>query len=408
MNSIKFRVFYLIITFLLTGCNLIRINQYVKNMACTYYQKPSKFNYSNNQILIKTNIGDTLSVNMFLDLGASKSLIFIDSSIQKVITKQKIVPLPMRATAADGTKVQINAACFGTMSTPFLNIANSFILIKDGQNTVPCDKFQGIWGADLFVPGPSNHNRAKVLVISMQDSTLSVLDSLPDVQNWTLVETKFDGLSSVFYIKMKIGSKFVNFLFDTGNSGNIIMNENDFRSANQNLNSISDVKKYYGHIVRTAAGSIYDTVYEYRRSLFITDNLSFDSVPIRLMKSIDKNNVGMEFIKRFNVIVDYQNKNIYLQPNRNYKPEKSSFFTLKGFKPTRTTNEGFVIQALIVDSSAENAGLNIGDEIISINGVQSDSIDPCTIVDVYNKMDGNLTNNEIIIKRGDKILKFVL
>jgi len=375
-------------------------------MKWTYNPTPSKFNFTDNQILIKTVIGDTLSVNMFLDLGASKSLMFMDSSFQKFFSKQNIVPLPMKVGTADGKKIHLNASCFGNMSTHFINIANSFILIKDGQNTLPCDKFQGIWGADLFVSGPSNENRNKVLVISMQDSTISVLDSLPDIENWSLVETKFNGLSSAFYLKMRVGSKSFYFLFDTGNSGNIIMKKSDFNSANPKL--ISDAKKYYGNIVRTASGSIYDTAFEYSRSVSITDKLSIDSVPIRLMKSIDKNNIGMEFIKRFNIIIDYQKKNIYLQPNRNYKLGKTSFFIVKGFKPTRAINNSFIIQALSIESPATEAGLKIGDQIISINGLRVDSVDICEIDNLFKDLDSNSSNNEITVKRGDEILKFIL
>ena len=377
-------------------------------MAFTYNPNTSKFKFVNNQILIKTNLNDTLSVDMFLDLGASSSIFFMDTGFLKLNVQQKIIPLPTMMTSAGGKKVHAKAACFGTITTPFFNITNSFILIQDRQNILPCDNFHGLWGADIFALGNFSKKGIKVLYISLQDTTLTVLDSLPDIQNWIRIESRFKGISSAFQVKMKVGSESLFFLFDTGYDGSIIMNQNDYNIVLQNSNAITDIKKTCGLINRTLAGNNYDTVVSFRSNIGVTDSLNFKSVPVNIMRSIDQNIIGMEFIKRFNIIVDYQGKNIYFQPNKNYKPENNTFFKVKGFTPTITSDHGFNVKAITVNSPAENAGLKVGDKIISINGVLSDSIDQCEIQNKFGAFDGSKANNTIVVQRRDELLSFTL
>ncbi|MBK6344967.1 MAG: PDZ domain-containing protein [Bacteroidales bacterium] len=77
-------------------------------------------------------------------------------------------------------------------------------------------------------------------------------------------------------------------------------------------------------------------------------------------------------------------------------------------KPNNSIADGFRIMNLYVNSIAEKAGLKIGDEIISINNIRIDEGDPCEIERIYSRLDGNKVDNEIIVKRGEEILKFIL
>ncbi len=338
----------IILVFIMCGCKLNKIDRHFKNQKYTYNQDKSKFNFIDNKILIKTQIGGTLPVDMLLDLGAGTSIIFMDTIFQKLIPNQESIPLPGKMVSADGKKTHKYASFFGNISTPLFNITNSFIIIKQRQNILSCNPYQGLWGTEKFVSGSFNTKESKILFICMQDTTITIMDTLPDLVDWMQTETNFKGISSVFYLKMNSGSKSFYFLFDTGYSGSIIMKEKDFSNVKQNSNSITDAKKAYGLVARTLTSDIYDTVFACKSNISITNSpLIVHSVPISMMKSINRNIIGMDFIKRFNIIVDYQNKNIYLQPNENYKPEESSFFRDKGLTVTKSIDNSFKIQAIV-------------------------------------------------------------
>ncbi len=155
-------------------------------------------------------------------------------------------------------------------------------------------------------------------------------------------------------------------------------------------------------------GTKQDTARLIRYDVQINDELAADSVHILSLNNINLNIIGMDFIKRFNVLVDYQNYQLYLQPNPNFRKTDDSFFFKKGMKPNNSIADGFRIMNLYVNSIAEKAGLKIGDEIISINNIRIDEGDPCEIERIYSRLDGNKVDNEIIVKRGEEILKFIL
>lgn len=78
--------------------------------------------------------------------------------------------------------------------------------------------------------------------------------------------------------------------------------------------------------------------------------------------------IGSDALARFHVIYDYFHEAIYLKPNKNYK-NKFRFNTI-GFRIValgKNYNQFFVSE-LIEGSDASKIGINIGDQIIAING----------------------------------------
>lgn len=391
-----------------TACSFTKINRSVKTMSYIYSSETSGFRFDNNQILINTRIEEQLPIEMFLDIAASKSVIFTDSSFWKSYTNPEIIPLPVKITGAGGGKVNLSACQFGDISTNFFDISKGFFIFQENEVMTGCEKLRGIWGADMFVASLSNGGLSKVLIINMHDTTLTISDTLPNLQSWTLIETRYKRMSKVFYVKIYIGEKAYFFLFDTGFNGGVYMNEKEVKSANKYSSLIVEERKIYGNIGRVLTGDVFDTVAEYKSNFRIGKEIYADSVYVRMTKSINQSRIGMDFIKRFNIIVDYKNKNIYLQPNSNYTPEVSSFFKAKGFSAKTNLNHEYIIQTLVVGSIAENAGLKIGDEVISINGLRVDSVNSCEIDNLYKDNSSELIINEVVLKRGDETLKFIL
>jgi hypothetical protein len=404
----QFLVFVIIAAcFLFSGCNIYNILKYSNQEKYKYNSEFYKFKFYENQILICTNFSNKINLDMLFDLGATASCIFPDSAFNDILTLQKPVSAHGKSVSADRVKMHRDLFLLGDITTKWFSIKNSFISSNIRPNIYPCNKVAGLWGATSFSPYLSGKG-CKIMIINMMDTTLAIIDSLPSLRNWILIKSNYNKLSSLFRVKITIGSESFYFLFDTGFSGNIIMTDHDFEIARNSSKSFFDNKTAYGYITNTLSGTQMDTAKIAYSKMSLNNGIRLDSIPIFSTKSIAMNLVGMEFIKRFNVLVDYQHRRIYFQPNPNFRLEKASFYKTKGFSSRNTINSGFCIQNILVNSPAERAGLKVGDKIISINNISTDNYDKCEVEKIYGNLDGNLTNNEIIVKRGNELLKFVL
>jgi hypothetical protein len=392
--------------FLLSGCNLMKIMKYSNKEEYVFKNEVNKFKYVENQILVNTSFSDKLNVELLFDLGAGLSTIFIDSTMREIISSQKPIASPGRSISADGVKMHNDIYRLGDIITPWFTVKNSFILATNRPNIYPCYKIKGLWGTSSFAPS-FRGKRNKIIILNMQDTTLAIIDSLPSLNDWIPIEAIYNKVSSLFQIKIALGHESFYFLFDTGCTGNIIMTRKDFKAVLRNSHSLINRASSYGYITNSLSGTKIDTA-EITYSNISIGAIKLDSVPIYSTKALAMNIVGMEFINRFNILVDYQHHKIYLQPNTNYKKPEPTFYKAKGFSPRNTINSGFCIQNILSDSPAEKAGLKVGDKIISINNISAETGDICEIEKIFSRLDGKNTNNKIIVRRGNEILNFTL
>jgi len=391
----------------LSGCNILKIAKYSNQEEYIFKHEFSKFNFYEDQILINTKISDKLIVDMLFDLGAGASAIFPDSEFYAVISKYSPITSPGKSVSADGLKMRNHFYRLGDIDTKWFSIKNSLISANNRPNIYSCDKVKGLWGAGSFAPSFKGKGN-KIVIMNIQDTTLAILDSIPSLKDWQILETKYDKISSVFYIRASLGSESFYFLFDTGFNGNVVMTRSDYEIAKTNSGTFSNEQMAFGYISNSLSGTQIDTLKIAYSSLSIDGLIRLDSIPIYSTKSVAFNVIGMELIKRFNVLVDYQNHKLYFQINPNFKKTEPTFYKAKGFSPRNTINSGFCIQNILSDSPAEKAGLKVGDKIISINNISAETGDICEIEKIFRKLDGKSTNNKIIVRRGNDILSFIL
>lgn len=83
----------------------------------------------------------------------------------------------------------------------------------------------------------------------------------------------------------------------------------------------------------------------------------------------DRNgSIGGEMLKRFHVFIDYANKEIYLKKNRKFhSPFEHNMSGMEIYVVGQEDSRQFYISRIEVDSPAAKAGLQVHDEILSIN-----------------------------------------
>lgn len=79
--------------------------------------------------------------------------------------------------------------------------------------------------------------------------------------------------------------------------------------------------------------------------------------------------IGNEIFEKFDVVIDFPNRHLYLKPNSNFdKPfqQNSLGFT---YSDNSQTLGGWIVNGFHKDSNAEKSGLQLDDKIISVNNI---------------------------------------
>jgi hypothetical protein len=393
------KLFILVITYSMASCNFIQLAKLKKDEKLLANRHLQKFSMINNHIVFPVVFNRGQTRNMLLDLGASSVIMFSNGNFSYFdsLTPELVFG---KSVSADNIVIKNKYYKLGDMHTVAFDLKNSFVpIIPVYVNK--CAKYIGVWGADIF--------QDRILLLNFRDSTIAVFDTLPSISNWTHVESEF--WYPHFYLILRIGNQKIKLLFDTGNSGSVVVPYKTF----SNLFELSDTQfssteKWYGHVYISASGiTSFDTTTIVKiKSAFLGD-LEIDSVSLKISNNINQSGVGMEFIKKFNFLLDYKNNNIYLQRNLNYKHIATpTILNKKGFALINTQNKGIIVSAIKTGSQAEMAKLKIGDQIISINNIKVNENNKCDVINLINMRNTNNTILEIVVRRDGETLKLIL
>ena len=80
--------------------------------------------------------------------------------------------------------------------------------------------------------------------------------------------------------------------------------------------------------------------------------------------------MGSDFLRRFVVSFDLANDYLYLSPDPNFKADQDRFSTI-GIQFAKNPNGFFTVMAVWSPTPASEANFNVGDEIISANGLST-------------------------------------
>lgn len=113
-------------------------------------------------------------------------------------------------------------------------------------------------------------------------------------------------------------------------------------------------------------------------------------------------NLGSDVLKRFTVILDYPHNKITLIPNSKFKEPFN--YNLAGFEittPLPGTNF-YVVSNVIENTPAKRVGMEAGDQIVSINGVECKNLQLGEILDLIDSRPGRKLR--IKLKRDHKLI----
>lgn len=199
------------------------------------------------------------------------------------------------------------------------------------------------------------------------------------------------------FIKSKIKNKDISLELDTGFSGKIQINKNEFNVPEnipkdqylltKGINSVST----YGPAKETVE-------YIFRLNKLTLENEEFEN---QVLETGTLNLLGNQFLKNYEFILDWKKNNLYLkivnQPQTNYESFGFSY---------RFVNNKAIIALVFKD---KNIPLVMNDEILSINGISLENLNSEQSCQYYlNRIEKELSKITIKIKRGTDIKTFDL
>lgn len=112
--------------------------------------------------------------------------------------------------------------------------------------------------------------------------------------------------------------------------------------------------------------------------------------------------VGGEMMSRFTVIYNFPKQELYLKKNSDFK--KGFYYNLSGLniKSKGAKLNAFEITGVRKESPAEKAGLQVGDTIVEINGLDTDILDLAAVLSILNRKPGKKIRLEVL-REGKKI-----
>jgi hypothetical protein len=314
---------------------------------------------------------DNKETVFIFDTGATISVL-IDSTLIDNFSKKDFSKFGS-AKGADGKKVYNRRFTTSFNSNIFqsTNKVLTFINIPAKR----CEKqkryYKGILGLDVFF----NDN-----LLLQLDFTNNKVCNITDQQ---LQQELADGQYQLLKSKCKM-SQITNYLniegkeypfkLDTGYIGNIIMPFEDKLNFKNNKKLELEGALFQTISSHTSGSEI---VYEKMPITFGSFNLE---AKVNISTSIKAQNIGINFIKAFDWLIDYNKNKVYIKRNQN--PIESTIN--KRISYYAKVNQE---KLLIVIKEKSQAKYQLWDQIISVNGQKVTTENQCELQDLLNKTD---------------------
>lgn len=325
---------------------------------------------------------DNVPCNVIFDSGSMASVV-VDSSIIKDFGNIKFASFGS-FYGADRKKKK-NRLLPLKISTELFDSDNKLMLYAQipGSECSAESTVKAIVGLDAFF------NNKLSLLLDFSNSKICNVSSIK--MHDILSEGSFSRIKSIcrnnqVFVFLSIDGKEHKFKLDTGYSGSIIIPFVDHMNFSK-YNSIDLEGSFYKTIDSETAGL--ECFYEKIPAKIG----SYETlVKISVSTSIKAQNIGINFIKAFDLLIDYNHNKVYVK--RNHNTIESSFKRGVMYY-ARVNNDSLEI----VVKEKSQTKFNIGDEIVSVNGQKVTAENQCELQDLLNKTeDWNGLQIEVLSK----------
>ncbi len=327
-----------------------------------------KANHLAHYLTVKVRINDSSEDLLFLvDTGA---ITVIDKQAADKFTFAESVVNEVIDIA--GNKKEMRLVRVGKVSVGKIRVSDCAAIITDLKKHSP--KIDGILGSNFlryFKVEIDYQNSQLVFHGSSENQTLDGFIAIPIWQNMK------QGFAPTTKCILD-GSIDVDCMIDTGHD----------KAASLPLSIIQKTTGFKdGKYIESnggMSGGVFGTIsksYLIKAEKISAGNLTINNSPVTTNASDNLMTLGHAYLKNFRIIIDYPNSVAYFKPYPELKPE--SKYLSFGFNCSKE-NGKTVIMGIWKGGVADNAGLSIGDELISLNNKDVTTLSKLEIMEMMN------------------------
>jgi len=256
-----------------------------------------------------------------------------------------------------------------------ITFTNTPSVISDNPYIFSCLKIDGIIGSNLLRNSIVQFSSPNKTVIITNDNTKLALNKkssspllLDNTQSTPIINIQLQSASTGDTVGEQV-------VFDSGDDNFYVLATKHF-NAFQRYHVFDIVAQGFGTNSYGFNGLANDTT-DFRLAVknIIVNGAAF--INTRLNTTLDENSrIGSPIIDYGLVTLDYKNKRFYFEPfapTSDLKTETADFNVSPGF------DDGKIVVGIIWDPTLRDK-LKRGEEVVSINGILSSTIDPCDIL----------------------------
>jgi hypothetical protein len=228
-----------------------------------------------------------------------------------------------------------------------------------------CLSREGLIGASLL--------QAAIWQIDFQSGVITITDTLSRLPGLDRASRMpFIRADAAGSPRISVGvsnSQDLSLLIDLGFNGSLAIPTATLEAAGDRITDAAPEER--GRSAATVLGDAQSATRIARVSELRLGDLQLRDFPVITGPAVSDFHVGIEFLRHFRVTIDWLNDQLYLELR---EPEETLYYDFAnyGFTPKLADN-GLIVGAIWSGSAADKAGLELGDRLVEIDGL--DTID---------------------------------
>lgn len=354
-----------------------------------------------NIILIPVRINESFEMNFILDTGV-RTTILTEPMVAGFLSLDTLEAISVRGLGS-GSIIQASLARDLSISLPGLNGHGiNLIILPEGVIS-----YSGIFGKPVYGIIGFEVFRQFVVEINYQQKYVKLYDPFKYKPHRKSTAIPIELRKAKPYVTATLTDHSGNsvksqWLVDTGASQAVSLFDDDLPLPEPSVDAFLGMGlsgSVYGKLGRIQEFSLG----EFRFQDVIAGYPEASSISI--IDTVDTwyGNLGAEIISRFHVAFDYTRGYIYLRKNSLYKNE--FFYNISGLEllTSGTNYDEYIISYVRPNSPAEEAGIEVNDQIVGINGFTADQLDIDELYGTLSRQNGKVVS--LKLKRQEKIVK---
>lgn len=326
--------------------------------AQKHFSVTTGFRLTQNTIQLDTQLDGSAQVHTFiLDSGAPMTI------APRLVRELGITPAASVTLAGpEGGHLDVPVVSLPDVSIAGLAFRNVGAVVDwvAPPDTLACLSTSGLLGASLL--------QAAIWQIDFQTQQITVTDSLANLRGLQdAIKLPFIRSDAAGSPRIMVGvsdAENVSLLIDLGFNGSIAIPTALLEKSGDRIADTAPTE--VGQASSTVFGHKPSEVRIARLRELRLGELHLRDFPVVTGTAVSDFHVGIEFLRHFRVTLDWVNNDLYLE-RRNPHSALYADFATYGFLP-RLQDGRLVVSALWHDSSAEKAGLKLGDQLVEVDG----------------------------------------